>query len=674
VKSQPAQPPRAPSSAFLDRPAGTWLAVVLLYAAGWLAYAYTFSVPLLLDDTFAIRDNPSLRQLWPLGPVLAPPSHVPTAGRPLLNLSFALNYAAGGTAVGGYHAVNLLLHLLAGLALFGVVRRTLRLPALRERFAAHASLLALACAALWLLHPLHTSAVTYLSQRAESLMGLCYLTTLYCFLRGASAENTITSTTASTLPRSTLWSSLAVLCCACGMATKEVMVTAPLLVLLYDRCFLAGSWRAALRTRWPVYAGLTATWALLAGLVLTSRLQDRDVGYGGAFTAWSYLVTESRVLLDYLKLALWPSPLVFDYGPAGLTPGAARAAVSFALLAGLLVASVAGLRRGRAWGFFGGWFFLILAPTSSIVPIKLQPMAESRLYLPLAGVVTLAVLALYLASRRRATLVAVTAATLALVCAALTFQRNTVYATAISLWSDTVAQRPGNARAHNNLANALLPFPDRWPEAVTHYETALRLQPDYAEVESNLASLLSELPGRLPDALPHHARAVQLTPASAAAHNNYGTALARTPGRQAEAVAHFETALRLDPAYAQAHGNLANVLRTLPGRAAEAIPHYEAALRLQPDNATTHNNLANALRETPDGLAAALTHYETALRLRPDFLEAHYNYGLALLQSPTRQPEARAQFEAVLKLRPGFEPAVAMLARLDAFEAGRKAP
>lgn len=695
LKTKPT--PRAASLAWLDRPAGTWLAALLLIGAGLLAYANTFSVPLLLDDPFAISENPSIRQLWPLGPVLSPPITLPTGGRPLLNLSFAANYAVGQASVAGYHAVNLAIHLLAGLALFGVLRRTFALPALRGRFAPHGPLLALVIAALWLLHPLQTAAVTYLSQRAESLMGLCYLATLYCVIRSCrlppqnpslhpparpgetgpgqiSAASSAFSSSSSAAPSSSAWrwSIAAVAICACGMATKEVMATAPLAVLLYDRCFLAGSFRTALRARRPLYLGLAATWPLLAALVITSRLQDRDIGYGGHFTAWTYLVTESRVVLDYLRLSLWPSPLVFDYGPVGLTPGPARAVVSFALLAAFFGASLAGLVRGRTWGFVGLWFFLILAPTSTLIPIKFQPMAESRLYLPLAGVLTALVLGAYLALSRRVIVFAGTAA-LALLGGFATFQRNTTYATELSLWTDTLAQHPTSSRAHNSFATAILADSARWPEAIEHYEEALRLQPDYPEAESNLANLLSVLPGRLADSLIHHEHAIRAQPRVAGVYNNYGNALARVPGREAEAIPQFETALRLDPNFGAAHASLADLLRATPGRRAEAIAHFEAALRTQPNNAVTQNNFANALRATPDGLPAALPHYEAALRLRPSFFEARYNYGLTLLQL-NRLAEARPQLQAALQLRPDFDPARQILSRLDALESARPRP
>ena len=175
---------RAPSPTIAADPRGSrggWrvlavAAVLILAALG--AYWNSFNVPFLFDDALAISDNSSIHHLSRMGDVLSPPTTVPTAARPLLNLSFALNYAGGGLSVRGYHAANLLVHICAGLVLLGIMRRTLLLPSLRHRYGDAALPLAAFAALLWTLHPLQTEAVTYISQRAESLMGLFYLLTL----------------------------------------------------------------------------------------------------------------------------------------------------------------------------------------------------------------------------------------------------------------------------------------------------------------------------------------------------------------------------------------------------------------------------------------------------------------------------------------------------------------
>src|SRR5205085_3762936 len=122
---------------------------------------------LVLDDITTVTGNDSILQLWPPGAVLSPPNNAGIGGRPVANLTFALNYAIGGTQVGSYHVFNLALHACSALALFGVLRRTFLQPALRPRFGAAASGLALAIAALWAAHPLTTAVVDYVSQRTE---------------------------------------------------------------------------------------------------------------------------------------------------------------------------------------------------------------------------------------------------------------------------------------------------------------------------------------------------------------------------------------------------------------------------------------------------------------------------------------------------------------------------
>ena len=245
------------------------LAAGVLTLAALLAYANTWSVPFLFDDLVTIVDNSALRDSASLPSVLNPASYTGVGGRPIANLSFVLNYAMSELAVWGYHAVNLAVHLLASLALYGAVRRSLLLPALAPRFGRESWAIALAVAGLWLLHPVHTQAVTYVSQRTESLMGMFYLVTLYGFVRGAEA------------PGRPGWLALSVASCFAGMATKEVMVTAPVMVLLYDWAFVAGTVGEAWRRRRAYYVGLGSSWVLLCFLM--SGLAGRGVGFGLGF-------------------------------------------------------------------------------------------------------------------------------------------------------------------------------------------------------------------------------------------------------------------------------------------------------------------------------------------------------------------------------------------------------
>jgi tetratricopeptide (TPR) repeat protein len=646
------------------------LAAATIIAAGLAAYANSFSGVLVLDDVPSIVDNPTIRHLTQVRSILATPagSGLPVDGRPLLNLSLAVNYAISGTRVWSYHALNLAIHILAGLALFGIVRRTLEKRAGRPGFSSVGPLhFALAVALLWVLHPLQTESVTYIVQRAESLMGLFYLLTLYCFIRYSESRSPGAMASDVGKARGGAWAGLSIACCLLGMASKEVMVSAPLIVWLYDRTFVSGTFRKAWREHWGLYLGLASTWLLLGRLVASTNSRGHSVGFGSGVAWPDYALTQFGAVAHYLRLSLWPHPLVFDYGsPVVSRPGDVAPQMAIVLL--LLAATLVALWRRPSLGFCGAWFFAILAPTSSVVPVATQTMAEHRMYLSLAAVVTLAAAGMVAVASRRCLPVLLA---IALGLGILTALRNEDYDSAVSIWSRTQAQHPESWRAQSNLGIALAEIPGRLPEALSHFEEALRLNPDSAETHINLANVLAVNPGRLPEAVSHYETAVRLEPDSVKAHYDLAVALAKIPERLPEAISQYEETLRLNPDYAEAHINLAIVLAGDPARLPEAIPHFEEALRINPDTAETHNDLANALARIPGRLPEAISQYAEALRLNPDSAETHDNLALALSGDPARLPEAISHFKEALRLRPDYAEAHINLAILLAGIPGR---
>lgn len=625
-----------------------------------LAYANSFAGPFVFDDLPAIPDNPSIRRLWPLGPVLRPDvdGGLTISGRPLVNLSLAINHAWGGELVHGYHLANLLIHALAGLTLFGIARRTCRQPGLTTRFGPAALPLGWMVAAIWLLHPLQTESVTYVVQRAESLMGLCYLLTLYGFIRGTESysKNGSPSTGLGQSPPERMacherrpqagveWLVLSFLACLSGMAAKEVMVSAPLIVFLYDRTFVAGSFTEAWHRRWRYYLGLAGTWVLLAWLVAGTTGRGGTAGFGTVVGPWSYLLTQCEAILRYLGLVIWPHPLVFDYGTT--TVGHLGEVWPQALLLATLAAGTLwAVVRRPGWGFAGACFFLILGPSSSLVPVASQTMAEHRMYLPLIVPVMLTVGGLYVWLGRRSFLIC---GALAVGCGGLTLLRNADYRSELALWSDTVAKRPMNGRAHNNLGKAVFAA-GRPTEAVAHYQEAIRLQPTAPEPYYNLGLAFARL-NRSDEAMNHYQEALRRQPDYPEAHNNLGNVLLAA-GRRDEAGAHYEEARRLKPGWAEAHSNLANV-RLEQGRTTEAIQCGAEAVRLDPGYAEGHYNLGNALAQT-GRFPEALAHYEAVLRLKPDSADAANNLGNVLVELG-RLPEAIPRYEQALQLKPDY--------------------
>ena len=577
------------SAARVVRPLLLSCALVIVIA---LAYHNSLSVPFIFDDE-SIVENFGERGLSATDVVIG-------STRPLVQLSFAANYATGNLDVRGYHLVNIAVHALAAVVLFAIVRRSLAAAG-----AAGSPWLAFVIALVWAVHPLQTESVTYVSQRAESLAGLFALTTLYCVIRGATAA------------RGTCWYAAGVLACLLGMVTKPVMVATPIIVLLYDRAFLTRSWHLA-RSRRLLYGCLAGTWAVLAVLLARRHESASTAGFAMPdLTPLAYARSEPVVILHYLRLVFWPTPLVLDYGwPVAADP--VTIVLSSLVIAGLIAAAVWTFRRRPPIGFLGIAFFLLLAPSSSVIPIR-DLAAEHRMYLPLAPLVALIVLgaarllhAIVPASAARRGLSTVLAGASVAGLIVLTVRRNAEYGSPIELWRDITVRRPSNARARNNLARLLIDA-GRTAEASPHAARAVALSPDYAHARNNLGVILRQQ-GRTDDAIREFDEALRLDPDYADAYNNRGLAWADRR-RFDDAVADYERALRLRPHSADIHGNLGNAM-FVQGKVPEAIREYDIALRLQPNRAEMHYNMALALSARGESEAARI-HYAEALRLNP---------------------------------------------------------
>lgn len=547
-----------------------WAECALLMLVIGATYGNSLSGPFLFDDQSYIVDNPSIRRLWPPTWLGEPLGH-----RPVAALSFAVNHALAGLESTAFRAGSLLVHLLAAAVLWALLRR---LPAPLPAIALPAAL-------LWGVHPLNSECIHYVSQRTDLLMGLCALLTLYGAVRrfGGGAP---------------VWEAIAVGCCALGMGSKESMAAVPLLVLLVDRTFYAGDFAAALRERAGLYGGLAATWAIVAH-GLWSRPHGDTIGLGLGVTAWDYLLSQSQMLCTYLARSLWPHPLVFDYGPARAV-GLGEAWLPALLIVALLALAGVALRRWPAWGLLGAWFFLLLAPTSSVVPIVSEVGAERRMYLPLVGLVVAAVLAgralvgaAAMAPGRGAVprgrswlstgLVALTAGVLGLT----TRARSEDYESAVRIWRTVVEVMPANPRGHVNLA-AALEREGNVAAAEARYREALAVDERFAEAHAGLGALLGAQ-GRRAEALDHLRTAARLRPRDARAQVNLGIAL-RSQGHIEEATARYRRALELEPTMAQAHFNLGNALAEA-GDLAGARQHYRQALATRPDYPAARRNL-----------------------------------------------------------------------------------
>ena len=603
------------------------------------------SLPFLGGDVAAIRDA-----MQSVGP-----------GWPGPRLFWQAKHTVLGYDARIFHASGLLLHGVAGLLLFMLLRQ---MQTAGEAAARSAFLVTVGGALIWMLHPRQTEAVAGLAYQGSLLGAIGLLLTLLCFARGAERGRPS-------------WMGGAMGACILGMATDPVMLAAPLLVLLYDRAFIAGSWTATWRQRGRWHAALGVT--MVVGIYFLARSGGTPVGSLSApFWAAPW----------YLMLSVWPAPLVFDRGP-DFAPGGGFAAGVMTIL--LLVGTIVAVIRWPRAGFVAVWFWATLAAGSLVNIAGVESFSEHRLYLPWAALVMALVAG---ATRlRRVGLAGLAVAVLGLGWASR--ERISVYASSLALWTDTVTKAPGNPRAHLELGHAFaaagrldeavaayehaIQFSSstasthlglagaalqlgRTGEALSAYEAALRLTPESAAIHLDLAAVQIRL-GRVAEATGHYREAARLGVSTAVGKRHYGRALAES-GRMVEALAELEASAKLEPANARTHLDLGMVLSAL-GRSIEGQRHFVEAVQCDPDDAGAHFALGDALLEDHRP-AEALSHYEAALRLQPERAAAlHASMGDALSRLG-RPAEAIRNYETALRLNPDNERARENLARIRA--------
>jgi protein O-mannosyl-transferase len=594
----------------------------LIVLLGTFVYLNSLSGPFLFDDQSSILTNPRIRTLWPPVDVLAPLSNSALASRPIVNLSFGINYAIGGISVRGYHVGNVAIHIAASLVLFLLVRMALTGAALRDRFFTHADGLAMSVALIWMVHPLQTEAVNYVTQRTELLMGLCYLLTLFCSIRALRSE----------VPER--WHLAAIASCLIGAGSKETIATVPLVVILYDLVFEFRSLKDALRRRRLLYAGLAMSWVALA-VMASSR--NGTAGFGAGISIWTYLLNQAVMITQYLKLTIWPSDLVLDYGvPLSLSLSDVLPQALFVVM--LLMATIAALVWRPMAGFCAAWFFITLAPTSSFIPIVTEVGAERRMYLPLAGIVVLAVTGAYsLATRTRITVLrpamAVTVCAILVWLAAGTMKRNDEYASARVVLETSLARWP-HGRVRFNLAH-VLKAEGRRDEALAQLRAAV---PDNPQAHYLLASDLYDR-GEFNEAVKELRALIKRTELlrsdNVAARNLLGLALAQQE-QFGSAITVLQEALAMAPENADLHGNLA-FLFLQQRQFDRAREHYEAYLTHRQGNAFILTSLGTTFAQL-GRFDDARKAYRDALRLDPTYAEAHARLGALESAQPAIGP------------------------------------
>jgi Flp pilus assembly protein TadD len=587
----------------------TLLAIIVVFI-----YADTLTTPFIFDDINNIRDNshiripvPSLKNLAWAG------FHSPEANRPVANISFALNYYFHGYNLVGFHLVNILIHLCTGFLLYFLTKATLAAPALRTTFEKF-GWIPFFTAFIWAVHPLQTQSVAYLVQRMNSLAALFYVLSLLFYARFRLAAG-----------GKAKWFQLAgcILSGLMALGTKEIAVTLPVFILLYEWYFFQN-----LNLQWARRYFLIPIGIAVFLIVMSLTYLDSDPitkilsGYKHRdFTLPQRLLTEPRVVIFYISLLLWPQPsrlnLDHHFAVSQSLLDPVTTLLSIATILVVIVAAILIARREPLLSFCILWFFGNLVIESSFVGLEL--VFEHRNYLPSMFAVLGIVSLVFRYSRPRLAGVAFLCIA-GIIFTTWTFERNKVWADELTLYQDSVNKSPAKARPHNNFG-AALSRRGRLQEAISQFQTAIRIKPDYADAHYNLGYALARQ-GKLEEGISHFTEALRLQPRNVKVHNNLAVALA-LQGNYRQAIEHLRAALKLNPRDTDVLNNLGIVLKKM-GDLDAAGQQFVRVLAIDPENADALNNLGLVLMSRGQ-LDAAHRHFARALKINPNLKETRRN-------------------------------------------------
>ncbi len=457
----------------------------LLACAALLAYSNNFTAEFVYDDYPFIVENQGIRTLSNAGRFFFERESFSSKGeyviyRPLASLSFALNYRLSGYNAAPYHAANILLHLACGLALYLLIYTTLG-----------DAVFAFFVALLFLVHPVQTEAVAWISGRGNSMFLLFLLLAVFCYRKWTYHA-----------PRGRIFYGAALLLYALSLLSKEMAVVLPILLIVYDlslnRPSDGGQWKRRCLAIIPFFA-LSFGYVVLRHLVLGQTGQTQYWG-GGLLTT---LLTMAKGLAYYVRLMFVPTPLMVEY-IIPISRSLLQPTVLISLFALLCAALICALSYRKAPVVFFGiaWFFASILPVSNIIPLK-AIINERFLYLPSIGfcvLLAIPVLAAGAGARKKEFRRTIAALLLIALCwGILTFDRNRDWRDSFSLWTASVKTSPAGPTSRYNMGLELYNR-GRYDEAVEHLEIACLLQEQFPIAHGALGNVYL-MQGRYDDAI-----------------------------------------------------------------------------------------------------------------------------------------------------------------------------
>jgi Flp pilus assembly protein TadD len=553
---------------------------LILAAVTLGVYVHALSAPFVLDDLRVVAREPKIRDIsnflqWKA--IFGP--------RPLVNLSFAINYRWAGLDVEMYHATNLLIHaanifllyMMAGLA-FAFCGKESSADAETK---CQSFLFSFSAAALFALHPIQSQPVIYISQRATLMACFFYLLSVICYMLARRAQ-----VDGQKRGRQLLFFALCAVTGIMAFLSKENTASLPLAILLVEMICFDASWDGW-KKKLPMIIGLVAVlvlgFAWITGAFhgeLSDFLQriDRLTRETTEVSRWQYFCTQLTVVLLYLRLTFLPSGFSIDHDYPmkhgffeDFTP------IAFLLLAGIVIMALAYRKKYKMMSFGILWFFIALSVESSVIPIR-DAMFEHRMYLAFPGISLITADLLTRIPLKMVYKTGVAAAVL-VACVLTTFTRTQAWRSELSLWQDAAAKAPHNARAWNNYGNALASGGQQ-DLAAEAFQRAIRVNPEYARPYCNLGKLYAEK-GDLTKSEILFLKSIELDPHFAEPHNNLAINYAAR-GNLEKGIRHFQRSLEINPNIPYTHYNLGKAYLDA-GKPQKALDHLLQTISLVSD-------------------------------------------------------------------------------------------
>jgi tetratricopeptide (TPR) repeat protein len=619
------------------------LIILVFSTLGFSIYSNTFESPFVFDDKLRILNNPDIRidkltinKLWS-----AAFGQKSARSRPVGNISFALNYYFHQYELAGYHIINIIIHIVTGILLWLILKKTLNLKSVRPELE-HGEWIALFAAMLWLVNPVQIQSVTYIVQRLNSMAAMLLLLSFLFYLNGRLAVKKGMRWT---------WFIGAALAWFLALGCKQNTAALPFFIVLYEWYFFQDLNVDWFKRNIKYFLIIFVVFILISIIFLGTKPLDRLASIGDyankEFTLPERVMTEWRVVIYYLSLIILPHPsrlnLDYDFPLSYSLINPFTTLLSLIGIIGLIILAVFLAKKQRLMSFCIFWFLGNLVIESSVIPLAI--IFEHRIYLPSMLVCLIPVILLYRYIRPKWLVVGISCA-LVILFSYWSFERNSVWRDSLTLWADCVKKSQNKARPYSNLGVAQK-GQNMADEAFLNFRKALELNPNYVDAHHNLGVILEGW-DKINEAIEHYRQAVELNPGYIKSRNNLGVALL-TKDKTAEAIEHFNIVLQIEPDFAKAHNNLGLAL-SKQGKNNEAVEHYLKALSIEPNSATAHLNLGDALL-MQGKTEQAIKHFHKSLQINPEYAEAHNNLGGQLLNQG-KIDEAVGHLNRALSINP----------------------